>query len=192
LTTTSSEQTSLAYPTRDELLKEYEFCQKAALSLEETIWQTSAIMGVGIIGTFLYIGTRSGSDQPSWEVAGIVGLFSFFVSLTWWLVARRWWSVQHSLFMRMRHIEEKLGLHAHRYIKYLDDPSTIPTSDLTEKQIFELKRRSVQKGLFKLYLEHQRFGVQSVLKLFPIITIIAWATYTIWLYSQTNQVLQVK
>lgn len=184
MTTSSQQQDGISYPSREELLKEYEFCQSAALSLEETIWQTSAIMGIGIIGTFLFIGTRSAIDQPPWQVAAISGAFSFAVSLIWWFVARRWWSIQHAMFMRMRHIEENLGLHAHRYIKYLDDPSTIPTSDLAEKQFDELKRRSVQKGVLRFYHEHQRSGVQSVLKLFPICVLIAWFLYTIWLYSQ--------
>ncbi|MFX0116643.1 MAG: hypothetical protein ACFFB3_18990 [Candidatus Hodarchaeota archaeon] len=168
------------YPDRKELLKEYEFCQISTQSMEKTIWQTSAIMGVGIIGTFLFIGTRSIENQPPWPVAAMIGGFSFLVSLMWWFIARRWWSVQHAMFMRMRHIEQDLGFHSTRYVKYLDDSSKIPKSELKKEYVQELQKRSEENGFFGK--GHQRTGVQAILIFFPYIVLIAWSVYTLWLY----------
>ena len=39
----------------------------------------------------------------------------------WWLMAWRWWSIQHAIFLRMKHIEMELGLYMTRYSHWLDN-----------------------------------------------------------------------
>ena len=167
-------------PTRKELLKEYEFCQNTAQRMEATIWQTNAAMGIGFIGTLLLIGIRSINQQPPWPVAAMIGVFSTALSIIWWFMAKRWWSIQHAMFLRMRHIEEDLGLHSARYVNYLDFPCTIPSSGLTKKQIKDLKERSGKRTI----VGHQKLGVQKVLVAFPFMIAIAWVIYISWLYTQ--------
>ena len=172
----------VSHPTRLELLKEYEFCQRTAQKMEETIWQTSAAIGIGLVGTFVVVGLRSIDEKPPWEVAAIIGILSFFLSLIWWFVSRRWWSIQHAMFIRMRHIEGNLGLHSHLYIKYLDDPKSTSDLNLPKNQIDELQDRSNRRGFLGFY-DHQRVGVQSIFKWLPVVVLVSWTLYTLWLHN---------
>jgi hypothetical protein len=167
---------------RAELLKEYEFCQKTAQSMESNIWQTSAAMGIGLIGTFIFLGTRGVKDQPTWQMSAIIGGFIFAVTLIWWFTARRWWSVQHAMFMRMRHIEEELDLHSLRYIQYLDHPDRIPKLGIPLMHIKEIEGRARPKKWYRRP-EHQKAGVQEILKFFPWVVAIAWLIYTYYLFK---------
>jgi hypothetical protein len=166
------------HPTTDALLKEYELCQKAAQGLEATIWQTSGAMGIGLIGTLVLVANRVENEQPPWQVAAVIGLFVFLISVAWFFMARRWWSIQHAYFIRMRHIEEGLGLYAVRYLYFLDNPSALAGSGLREEYASELARRARHQRILPT---HQRFGVQVVLSFLPVAVLIAWAVYTAWL-----------
>lgn len=71
------------------LLEEYKLCQSAAERLESTIWQTSAAIGTGSIGTFILIANRTVEEQPPLPVVAIIALLILFASVVWWLMARR-------------------------------------------------------------------------------------------------------
>lgn len=169
-----TEEDQTPQPSTETLWHEYESCQKATQSLESIIWQTSGVIGIGSIGSLILIANRVDTEHPSPFIVAVIGLFVVFASTIWWFMARRWWSIQHSLFMRMRHIEKRLGIHATRYLQYLDDPSTLSAKDLLATEIEELKNRAEKRGLFA---PHQRIGVQSVLWLLPVITLFAWGLY---------------
>jgi hypothetical protein len=165
-------------PTTDALLKEYELCQKAAQGLEATIWQTSGAMGIGLIGTLILVANRVENEQPPWQVAVVIGLFVSLISFVWLFMAGRWWSVQHAYFIRMRHIEEQLGLYAVRYLHFLDNPSALAGSGLCEEHASELVNRARQGRILPT---HQRLGVRRILRPLPFIVLITWAIYTAWL-----------
>lgn len=160
------------------LLKEYELCQKAAQGLEATIWQASGALGVGMIGTFVLVAGRAQDEQPPWQVAGVIGLSVLLVSIVWFFIARRWWSIQQAYFIRMRHIEEELGLYAVRYLRFLDDPGTLAGSGLCEAHASELERRARSR---KVLPAHQRWGIQWILSFLPLIVLLTWGAYTAWL-----------
>ena len=88
----------------ENLWKEYESCQRAAQNVESAIWQTGAVMSLGSVGAFVVMASHPLSDQPPLFCAAIACIFIIVVSIIWWLMARRWWSVQHAMFCRMRHI----------------------------------------------------------------------------------------
>jgi hypothetical protein len=163
-------------PSREELLKEYEYCQKTAQSMERTIWQTGAAMSLGLVGSFLLIALRSPDDQPPWFLACLVGPFMAFISFIWWMAARRWWSVQHAMFMRMRHIERRLGLHSLWYVQYIDHPDILPTPGLSKEEMDDLKKRSSSKDILGIK-RHQHWGVQATLWVLPIVLLVAWIFY---------------
>ncbi len=165
-------------PSREELLREYEFCQRTATSMEATIWQTAAAMSLGLVGAFLLVATREVASQPPWWAAALMGALSFGVSTIWWVVARRWWSVQHAMFYRMRHIERTLGLHSLRYVQYLDHPALLKTSTLAKSQIDELAARAAKANTVGIK-DHQKLGPQSVLWLLPFLLAGIWGLYSL-------------
>jgi hypothetical protein len=158
------------------LLKEYEFCQSTAQSMESNIWQSSAVIGLGLIGSFILISMRAGTSQPPWYIACMIAPITLVISLLWWLIARRWWSVQHAMFFRMRHIERELGIHSLTYIKYLDHPELIEESKLSKNEKQELVERSSKRVLLGMK-DHQRLGVQEVVWVLPILVFISWVIY---------------
>ena len=150
--------------------------------MESTIWQTSAAIGIGLSGTFLYFGTRTIDNQPPWQIALIIGVFISLLIVMWWFTARRWWSIQHAMFMRMRHIENELSLHSLNYIQYLDRPEIIPSDKLPEYQRSEIKERACKREC----LGHQRYGVQQVLRFFPWLACLSWLAFTMFLVFTQN------
>ncbi|CAG0935434.1 hypothetical protein TFLX_04274 [Thermoflexales bacterium] len=166
-------------PNTDTLLKEYELCQKATQGLETTIWQTSGAMGIGLIGTLILVASHIKTEQPPWPVAALIGLSVFLTSLGWFFIARRWWSIQHAYFIRMRHIEERLGIYAVRYLYFLDNPAALVSGRLSAEHAAELGKRSTKRRV--ILPIHQRFGVQRVLSFLPVVIFMVWVLYVMWL-----------
>ena len=163
-------------PTREILLKEYEFSQATAESMERTIWQSSAVIGLGLVGSFLLIALRGDDPQPPWYVACLIAPTIFILSGIWWLAARRWWSVQHAMFMRMRHIERRLGMHSLNYVRYLDDAKFIPKSGLNQDEKSEIAWRR-EKNILPFIKDHQKRGVQEFVWVFPFFMFLVWLVY---------------
>jgi hypothetical protein len=174
-----SKKSEKGQPDDEKLWKEHKACQNAALSLESPIWQTSSVIGIGLIGTLLLVANHAAKEQPPWQVAAVIGLYTSVASFIWWFMARRWWSIQHAMFIRMRYIEEALGVYSVRYVHYLDNPSTLSRSGLPKDEVEELRKRTEKRGL--LPPSHQRRGIQAILWLFPIMNLVVWGLYTWWL-----------
>jgi hypothetical protein len=166
---------------REVLLKEYEFSQLTAQSMENTIWQSSAVIGLGLIGSFLLIALRGEDSQPPWYVACLIAPTVFILSAIWWLVARRWWSVQHAMFIRMRHIERRLGMHSLNYVRYLDNAELMPSTGLSQAEKSELNERR-EKDIFPFIKDHQKRGVQEFIWIFPLLLVIVWLLYAAILF----------
>lgn len=96
---------------QDELWKQYELCRDSAQGLETLIWQTSAGLGVGSLGTLILVANHPENEQLPWYVVVTLGALVLFMTILWWYMARRWWSIQHAFLIRMRHIEEDLGIY---------------------------------------------------------------------------------
>lgn len=162
------------------LLKEYEWCRNTIQNLESLIWQTSAVIGIGSISTFILIANHTAQEHPPWQVALIIGTLVSIASCIWLRMAKRWWSIQHACFLRMRHIEKELKLFQQRYVHFLDNPDgdkswDLKNSGLPEDQKQEIKDRATGGG-------HQRSGIQDVVWTLPYINPIVWLFYVGWLF----------
>jgi hypothetical protein len=189
-----AEERKLTREEKEMLLKEYELCQVSAQGLESAIWQTSAAIGIGSIGTLALV---AGQPLLGWLGLGIpitIGLLAILASWIWWRMARRWWSIQHVKFCRMRHIEERLQFfYQTRYLTYLDDLGDLKIrrsdTEKRQKEVDRLRGRflptdltSDQQGdLDKLSRTHQSKGVQKFLCWLPILNTVAWGLYWICL-----------
>jgi hypothetical protein len=100
-------------PTKEMLFKEYDICIKEASRLEANIWQTAALFSIGSGVGFSYFLKEFLISKGDYIKLGLsVSLFAFLViiiSLVWWRMARRWWSIQHLKYERIRKIEDNLG-----------------------------------------------------------------------------------
>jgi len=162
------------------LLNEYSTCQSSVESLDGSVWQSAAIIGLVSIGTLALVAANS----PAISAAIIVGVFSTLGSFTWWRMANRWWSVRDTKIERMRHIEEDLGVAGQsHYIDYMNDlhegrsPRAIAHD---EPRILELSRRHnlrIGRARELADLEFERRGPKDILKGFPWATLIAWSLY---------------
>jgi hypothetical protein len=95
------------------LFKEYEICIKEASRLESNIWQTALIFSIGSgVGLTYFLKEYLIDKGDSIKLGSSVSLFAFFViiiSLVWWRMAKRWWSIQQLKYERMEMIERYLG-----------------------------------------------------------------------------------
>lgn len=94
-------------------LEEYRLCHTSASSLETSIWQTFAAVGVVSVSAFSY--TLFAPDT-SWQQVVSIGTVVSVLSLIWLLMADRWWSLQQTHFLRMYHIEQKLTTPRHQVL----------------------------------------------------------------------------
>lgn len=160
------------------LQKEYEWCQGSAQSLESTIWQTSAVIGLGTIASFIAVVPQNSLGWKEILATGILINSAFWI---WWTMARRWWSIQQAYFIRMRHIEEDLkGIYKMRYVHYLDNPSALRESQLSrvrKKELYDRAHKRVLEGTFSV---HQRKGLQDFVWILPLANTLIWLLYFIW------------
>jgi hypothetical protein len=176
-----TEQSVFPKPDTNSLLKEYELCHKAAQRAETTIWQTSGAIGLGLVGSLLLTATRALDDPLPGRVAILAGVTSFAFAFIWWLIARRLWSIQHVMFLRMRHIEKDIGLHANRYVQYIDDlregdPARLESSGLPDDQKRDIRDREA-KRVFCRVPDHQRMGTKPLIGILPFLLLLFWIGY---------------
>lgn len=153
------------------LLKEYELCQQATASIDASIWQTSSVIGVGSVAAFALV---IGKETP-WVLALLVGILSSSLVFIWWMAAKRWWDIQHTKFMRMRHIESRLGILQNRYIAHRDSQTEIQVAELggdktAENQLEELNQFEDARAAKRF----PRMGVQKWFRLFPFLNVALW------------------
>lgn len=177
------------------LLKEYELAQNKTLELEKTIWQAFGVMGVGSAVAPFVVGSLIKYNVAP-IIIFIIGGLVWYASRVWCGIARRWWSIQHVTYIRMRHIEEDLGLYQNRYITYVDaykkDPIKAKTSEpenLAEGRLKELKDRADENDAILGLRAHARKGPQEWLKWLPHINLMLWIGYGVYLVVQLLKML---
>ena len=162
------------------LMNEYSACQSSVESLDSSVWQSAAIIGLASVGTFALIA----ANNPQVLAVIIVGFFSTLGSFAWWRLANRWWSVRDAKIARMRHIEDDLQIAGQsHYIDFMNDlhlgrsSMPIPAADhlirgLAKRHNIRIERASELAGL-----EYERKGPKDVLRWFPWVTMIVWVAY---------------
>jgi hypothetical protein len=104
------------------LLKEYELSSNNALQLEDSIWNTAAVLVTGsIAGLALLGGTIPNSPRPyDFLLRAAIGALSIVLVYWWKKMASVWYFIQNMLYYRIVEIEEELDLYSERYISYID------------------------------------------------------------------------
>ena len=104
------------------LLKEYELSRTNADHLEDSIWNTAAILVTGsIAGLALLGGTIPDSPRPyDYLLRAAIGALSIILIYWWKKMASVWYFVQNLLYFRIVEIEEELDLYSESYINYID------------------------------------------------------------------------
>ena len=157
------------------LLEEYKLCQKKTEQLEDTIWKTSGAIGFSSLGTF--VATLFQPTPPKWQTILILGFLVSGMSIIWWFMARRWWDIQHTTFLRMRHLEEHLQFYQVHYIFHRDGKLDLK-KDIYSRRVNDLNDDGKDK---KYYLR----GVQSWLRLLPWWIIpISWIAYAFYRWDE--------
>jgi hypothetical protein len=107
------------------LLKEYELSYSNANHLENSIWNTAAILVTGsIAGLALLGGTIPVSPRPyDYLLRAAIGALSIILVYWWKKMASVWYFIQNMLYFRIVEIEEELDLYNESYINYLDRAS---------------------------------------------------------------------
>jgi hypothetical protein len=150
------------------LLKEYEYCWDHVKHLDTNIWTTSGLIGISSIVSFFTIDL---GIQNSFTFF-IIGLLIISIVWIWWKISNRWWDIQYTIILRMRDIENELGMFQNRYVRFLDNPiakrKTIELDGLSEKYLDELKTMSP-----KFY----KGQVRGITRRLPIIITLLWMIY---------------
>lgn len=104
------------------LLKEYELSKSNADHLEESIWNTAAVLVTGsIAGMALLGGTIPDDPRPyDYLLRASVGALSVILVYWWKKMASVWYFIQNMLYYRVVEIEEELDLYSERYILFID------------------------------------------------------------------------
>lgn len=160
-------------PTRDELFKEYELCQNSTQNIESKIWKTSGIIGIATLATTSYLAKTEIKTSEGAVLICAIGAIIILVLWIWWGMAKRWWDIQHIIFMRMRHIEEDLGIFQYRYISFIDgklDIKDAKDANLSNDRINKLKKDN----------KVAERGVQKTLKYFPLSLSFSWGIFIIY------------
>ncbi len=150
------------------LLKEYELCQDHTKHIENNIWATSSIIGLGSMTSLLLSNLK---DIDRFSVV-LIGVFLVIAVWIWWGAAKRWWDIQHATFMRMRHIEEEIHLYQMRYIEYFNEPVGKRRNEILKG----LKDERI-KFLSEQFPDFHEKGVQSNLKWLPLLIRVIWGLY---------------
>ncbi len=161
------------------LLKEYEVCQASVQSLEATVWQSAAVLGIVSIGSL----AAAAAGRATIETIALLGVFSSASAVLWWRLAARWWSILHAKLQRMLHIEEDLHLPGQsHYIVFLNalhsDGSSAPRPDDPRIPALAKEYSIPPKRAHALaWLQYDRKGPREVLWAVPVVTALIWLVY---------------
>jgi len=149
----------------DKLIEEYKTASESVRHLEKTIWSSIGLLSFGNVGSLLIT-----IDNPSKALLGIL-LISF--TWIWWGIARRWWDIQHTLLLRLRHIETLLNLYSQRYVGYRDKILSLEIESKLEKELDLLDPEFLPELKNKAHGFEKR-GVQKWIRFVPWVVTIIW------------------
>ena len=161
----------------DLLLREYEICNSSARSIEAPIWQIGAVLGFGSIGAIALL--ASNNNRIAIEAVAAIGALFSILSYIWYKMASRLWSIQHTEYLRMLHIELKLGsIMRQQYIRRRD---RVKEHNHNSKKWPSLK--NIPKGQLAEIDSVNGFaiyGTRYYSGMIVIITWISWAIYVVF------------
>ncbi len=119
---TKPEPSQLSETRVQALLKEYEVSRKNADHLENSIWNTAAILVTGSIAGLALLGSTIPEAPGLYDylTRAAIGALSIILVFWWKRMASVWYFVQNMLYYRIVEIEEELDLYSESYIIYID------------------------------------------------------------------------
>ncbi len=167
----------MKYPkSYDLLIKEYEIALNSAKGHETSIWQLGLVLGFGSIGSLALLINSDKVIDP--EITTGLAIIVAAVAYCWYKMAARLWSIQHTEFLRMSHIESRLPvISRQKYIRRRDHikefpkemDKALPIETLSEKEIAQIDD-----------VKHYNiYGTRYYSKFIIGIIWIAWAIYII-------------
>ena len=156
----------------EQIKQEYDICLSRSQQLESNIWISSSLMG---IGSTLPIIIALFSDKIGVFSFCIIGLMVISINLIWFFISRRWWTLQHIVFLRMRHLEQKLNYKINSYIAHFDGSINLSAdASLSEIELLQLNQ-------FNKNSNHLS-GVYKWIRIYPFIIATAIMEYGFYLY----------
>ncbi len=103
------------------LLKEYELSKTNAEHLEDSIWNTAAVLVTGSIAGLALLGGTIPDDPGIYDyvLRAVVGGLSIILVYWWKKMTAVWYFIQNVLYYRIAEIEEELDLYSERYLNYI-------------------------------------------------------------------------
>ena len=167
-------QNKISPERRSELLEEYKICNKNASEMDQLIWNSSKILGIGSLGSILISSFSLDKGNITPQQILILGFFIVASTWIWWGIAKRWWDVQHTAYQRMRDIEKVLGYGMARYISCKE-------GRLDADSLFfpEGEYKYIDKEKLQYSRKFKKGGVQAWMRYFPPLVTITWILFFI-------------
>lgn len=158
------------------LLVEYRRSSDNASHLEDSIWNTAAVLVTGsIAGLALIGGNIPDSPRPyDYVLRAAIGVISIVLVFWWKKMSSVWYSVQNILYFRIVEIEEELDLYSESYIIY---------SDKALRGIKYPERPRVSSMISALKDQCKPLNVPST------VNRIGWFLILVWLFFLASQVV---
>lgn len=182
------------------LIEEYKLCDKRTARLEGYIWQTAALFGVGSVVGLVAAANEISTSQNSVVIStAIAAIFGIVVSLVWWRFARRWWSIQHLMFERMREIDREVGskmsviVHNRDHEAYADRRHRQINGSLISKlynRLFEIPPHTKPKLSDNVHKYEYR-GMRESARLLVCTTILLWVSLFFYAVHLSNFQLEL-
>jgi len=189
----------ISEPLSNELLEEYKLCQQKVKDLEDNVWKTAGILGVGSVAGIIAL------KELTPFLAIVLGLFAVAILLIWSRLVFRWLSVQQVLLRRMQKIEKQSQLKTNLYVSLCDHSVKYGKKQKEEIQAIEMYNHIFDSHLLKelntfhadVLKEFKTFhgrryqwrGIQPSIKFFILINIATWITFI--LLKSTQDILQI-
>lgn len=163
---------------RDYLIDEYKIACTQVERLENTIWNSASIVGIGNIASFLI--SVNIDTNHNFITFLEIGFLSTALTWVWWNIIKRWWDIQHTIILRMRHIEKRTKLRIDTYIGIRDDTVDPWLFDITKKELGE-------SDFAELLMHDPKFkkrGVRKATRFIPYTVTFTWVSFLFFIIAQ--------
>lgn len=130
----------------ERLLQEYQICREEVLRLDDNIWKTATILGIGSVIAFIKIISIRIDPLDHFIITLLSGILIIVVYLVWWRFARRWWSIQELKLLRMTEIDDEIGFRQSKLVKEHDDMA------MMFKRYLQINSGDLQKMWYNRYI----------------------------------------
>jgi len=176
-------------PLSNELLEEYKLCQQKAKDLENNVWKTAGILGVGSVTGIIAL------NNSTHFLTILLSLFAIAIILIWKRLVLRWLSIQQVLLRRMQKIEKQSQLKTNLYVSLCDHITKTKCKEKQkeESQTIERDNHVIDSDVLEELNTHhhdileefktfdkrgyQWRGIQPIIQFFIIINIATWITF---------------